>query len=166
MVNVFDAMKIAGFIADMKSRNFSTYGQWIGITLVFLCIALGISNLFHVNAVIAFGIIAIVQGVILAFVEIPVLLKIFRVPDWFVNIIQKLDNNWMRVAFYALMAVIQWLSIIPMVTSLICLAILFTINALFYGIAGLTHQEFHDSKVVSSYDNNETPADAQIRDVI
>ncbi|ODV85905.1 hypothetical protein CANARDRAFT_197417 [[Candida] arabinofermentans NRRL YB-2248] len=161
-----DYIKFSGFNEDMKSRNFSLYGQWIGILLVFLCLALGIANIFHFSVVIVFAIIAIVQAPILAFVEIPFLLKIFRVPDWFILGIQKIDSNWMRVVFYALNAVIQWLSLTVQATSLLALAILFTIAAACYGIAAATHQDFHKSNVVASVDVGELPIDAQIRDAL
>ncbi len=142
------------------------YGQWVGIFLVFLSLALGIANIFHFNIVIVFAIIGIVQSPVLAFVEIPFLLKVFRVPDWFILAVQTIDTNWKRVFFYAIMALLQWLSLTCMVSSLIALAILFTIAAAFYAIAALAHQEFHNSNVVASVDVGELPVDAQIREAL
>ncbi|OBA15170.1 uncharacterized protein OGAPODRAFT_24916 [Ogataea polymorpha] len=161
-----DYIRISGFVQDMKSMNFSLYGQWIGIVLIFLSIALGIANIFHFNIVIVFAILAIIQGIILAFVEVPFLLKIFRVPDWFIRGVQTLDQNMYRVLFYVIMAVIQWLSITCMSTSLIALAVLMTIAAICYAVAGVMKQEFHKSNVVASVDVSEMPIDAQIRQAL
>ncbi|GMG19520.1 unnamed protein product [Ambrosiozyma monospora] len=161
-----DYIKFSGFGADMKSKNFSLYGQYLGIVLVFLSIALGISNIFHANAVIAFAIIAICQGIIIAFVEIPFLLKIFRVPDSFISFVQLLDTNWKRSIFYVINAIIQWLSLTCMATSLICLAILYTVNTIFYIIAAILKQDFHKSNVVASVDVTDLPVDAQIRSAL
>ncbi|AWU76679.1 uncharacterized protein C5L36_0C06040 [Pichia kudriavzevii] len=163
---ITDYFRISGFVADMKSRNLSLYGQWIGITSIFLSLALGISNLFHVNIVFVFGIIAIVQAPILALVEIPFLLKIFRIPDSIITFVQSLDTNFMRVIFYAIMAIIQWLSLTCKATSLIALAIMFTIAMFAYAGAMLLGQEFHKSNVVATVQVGETPAEAQIRNVL
>lgn len=163
---ITDYFKISGFLQDMKSRNLSLYGQWIGITCIFLSLALGIANLFHINVVFIFGIIAIVQSPILALVEIPFLLKIFRIPDSLISFIQQLDTNWMRALFYAINAVIQWLSLTCMATSLLALAILYTINVFCYAGAAILGQEFHQSNVVATVHVSETPAEAQIRNVL
>ena len=64
------------FKNDMGSRNYGIYGKWIGILTSFLCLALGIANIFHFSLVIIFSIIAIVQGFLILFVELPFLLKI------------------------------------------------------------------------------------------
>lgn len=145
---------------------YSLYGQWIGITCIFLSLALGISNLFHVNLVFIFGIIAIVQAPILALVEIPFLLKIFRIPDSIISFIQLLDSNAMRAAFYAVMAILQWLSLTCKATSLLALAILFTLNVCLYFGAHVLGQDFHKSNVVATVQVSETPAEAQIRNVL
>lgn len=113
-----------------------------------------------------FGIIAIVQAPILALVEIPFLLKIFRIPDSLITFIQQLDTNWMRVLFYTIMAVLQWLSLTCMATSLLTLAILYSINILLYGGAAILGQDFHKSNVVAAVQVNEIPSEAQIRNVL
>lgn len=113
-----------------------------------------------------FGIIAIVQAPILALVEIPFLLKIFRIPDSIITFVQSLDTNKMRVIFYAIMAIIQWLSLTCKATSLIALAIMFTIAMFAYAGAMLLGQEFHKSNVVATVQVGETPAEAQIRNVL
>lgn len=72
----------------------------------------------------------------------------------------------MRSLFYVIMAVIQWLSLTCMATSLLTLAILYTANALFYGGAAILGQDFHKSNVVATVQVNEIPSEAQIRNVL
>ncbi|ODQ78575.1 hypothetical protein BABINDRAFT_39276 [Babjeviella inositovora NRRL Y-12698] len=145
-----DFLNFSGFSDDFKARNYSVYGQWTGIISIFVCIGLGIANLFHVSVVIVFGIICIVQGLILVFVEIPFMLKCCPMSDNFVNAITKFEQNWWRVGFYVVMALVQWLSLTVMVTSLICPAIILTFGAVFYAIAALKHQEFVKSSMVNN----------------
>lgn len=64
-------LNVGGMVKDLKSFNFSVYGRWFGYINIILCIALGIANLFHVSGVIAFGIISIIQGLVILFIEIP-----------------------------------------------------------------------------------------------
>lgn len=54
----------------------------------------------------------------------------------------------MRAAIYGLMSVIQWLSIIAKVTSLIAAAVVLLFAALFYALAGVKGQEFQSSKTL------------------
>lgn len=131
-----------GLSADFKKKNFSLYGQWISLLTIILCLALGVANLFHVNLVIIFSIIALVQGVIVLFVEVPFLLKICPLTDTFTNFVRKFDQNWPRCGFYLLMSVIQWLSLLLMATSLLVIAILFLLLSLCYLFAALKKQEY------------------------
>lgn len=163
---ITDYIKVAGLMADMKSRNLSLYGQYLGIASIPLAISLGIANLFHVSLVFIFGIVCIVQAPLIAIVEIPFLLKIFRIPDFVILGIQRLDSNWMRVLFYAAMAAIQWVSLTLMTTSLLALAILWTMCLLSYAGAAVLGQEFHKSNVVATVNVGETPVEAEIRDVL
>ncbi|KAK6459896.1 hypothetical protein DFJ63DRAFT_254726 [Scheffersomyces coipomensis] len=131
-----------GLSSDFKKKNFSLYGQWIGILTIFLCLALGVANIFHASLVIIFSIICIVQGLVVTFVEIPFLLKICPLTDTFTNFIKNFDENLPRCGFYLLMAVIQWLSLTIQATSLIVVAVLFTISSSCYALAYFTKQEF------------------------
>lgn len=143
MSNVFN-----GLSKDFKKKNFSLYGQWISILTIFLCIALGIANIFHFNLVIIFAIICIVQGLIVLFVEIPFLLKICPLTETFTNFIRNFDDNWPRCGFYLLMSVIQWLSLLLMATSLLVVAVLFLLSSACYFFAAVKHQEY----IKSSFD--------------
>lgn len=133
-----------GLKADLKSKNFSIYGQWWGIFMVVLSLALGIANLFREKKLIVFGVLAIVQGIILAFVEIPFLHNLLPV-----NLIALVDSNWKRTALYVVFAIIQFLSlIVSKNSSLIALAVCYLVGAFLYGLAAGLNQEFHDSNVV------------------
>lgn len=72
----------------------------------------------------------------------------------------------MRVVFYVIMAVLQWLSLTCMATSLLTLAILYTFNVIFYAGAAILGQDFHKSNVVASVQVSEVPVEAQIRNVL
>ncbi|GMM33447.1 Tvp18 protein [Saccharomycopsis crataegensis] len=135
----FDGLK-----NDAKSKNFSVYGKWLGIFSVLLCLALGISNIFRFDLIIIFSILAIVQGVLVLLVELPFLLKICPFNADFTGVMKQFNNNWPRVGFYVLLAVIQWLSLVIKATSLITLAVLWTFCAIMYAISAATHQEFHN----------------------
>lgn len=54
----------------------------------------------------------------------------------------------MRAAAYGVMALIQWLSIIPKATSLIAEAVVLTVTALCYLLAAVKHQQFVGSKTL------------------
>lgn len=130
---------------DAKSRNFSVYGKWLGIVTVILGLALGISNIFRFDLIIIFSIIAIVEAVLVLLVELPFLLKICPFTAGFTDVMNKFNANWPRVGFYVILAVIQWLSLIIKATSLIALAVIWTIVAVFYALSAFAHQEFHNS---------------------
>lgn len=54
----------------------------------------------------------------------------------------------MRAAIYAVMSVVQWLSLIRQVTSLIAAAVMLLIAAAFYALAGVKGQGFVGSKTL------------------
>lgn len=132
----------SGLSADFKKKNFSLYGQWISIVTIFLCLALGIANIFRLDLVVIFAVICIVQGLVVLFVEVPFLLRICPLTDTFTNFIRNFDNNWPRCGFYLLMSVIQWLSLVPKSTSLIVVAVFFLFSSACYLFAALKHQEY------------------------
>lgn len=54
----------------------------------------------------------------------------------------------MRAGFYGVMALAQWLSLISAATSLLAAAVLLTIAASFYALAGVKGQGFVGSKTL------------------
>ncbi|ABN64544.1 predicted protein [Scheffersomyces stipitis CBS 6054] len=137
----------SGLSADFKKKNFSLYGQWVGIISILLCLALGVANIFHASIVIVFSIICIVQGLVVTLVEMPFLLKICPFTETFTNFIKNFDANWPRCGFYLLNAAIQWVSIAVMATSLIVVACFFTVAGGCYALAAITHQEYLKSSI-------------------
>jgi len=57
----------------------------------------------------------------------------------------------MRAAIYALMSLIQWLSLTLDTTSLIAAAVFLLIAAVFYALAGLKKQGFVGSKTLGGH---------------
>ncbi|KAK3316349.1 hypothetical protein B0H66DRAFT_292277 [Apodospora peruviana] len=134
---------------EFQTRNFSIYGQWLGILSMILCFALGIANIFTFYIfIIIFAIICLVSSFIILFVEVPLLLRICPTSSGFDATIRRVSTNYMRAGAYGVMALVQWLSIIPRATSLIAAAVLLTLTALCYLMAGVKGQAFVGSKTL------------------
>ncbi|KAI1473057.1 Golgi apparatus membrane protein TVP18 [Daldinia caldariorum] len=136
---------------EFATRNFSIYGQWLGILSMILCFALGISNffslLFH-PLIIIFAIFALVFCFIILFIEVPLLLRICPTSASFDAAIRKVSTNYMRAGTYGVMAVIQWVSLAVAATSLVAAAVVLTFTALCYAFAGIKGQAFVGSKTL------------------
>jgi hypothetical protein len=85
---------------------------------------------------------------IIIFIEIPLLLRICPTSPKFDAFIRKFGSNYMRAAIYAVMSVVQWVSIWAKATSLIVAAVFLMIAAIFYALAGLKGQQFQGSKTL------------------
>ncbi|KPI38614.1 Golgi apparatus membrane protein TVP18 [Cyphellophora attinorum] len=133
---------------EFRSRNFSIYGQWLGVLCIILGFALGIANIFHFNLLILFSIILLVCSFILIFIEIPLLLRICPTSAKFDVFIRRFTTNYMRAAIYGLMSLVQWLSIIVDASSLIVAAVFLMLAGVCYALAGLKHQDFVGSKTL------------------
>ncbi|TGZ81415.1 hypothetical protein EX30DRAFT_340696 [Ascodesmis nigricans] len=136
--------------SEFKTRNFSIYGQWTGILCVILCIAVGIANIFTFNAgIIIFSIICLVTGLLIIFLEVPLLLRICPTSSKFDEFIRKFHSNWGRAAFYLIASTVQWLSLVTKRgTSLIAAAVFLLFAGLFYLLAAVKKQEFMGSKTL------------------
>ena len=88
------------------------------------------------------------SGFVLIFIEIPLLLRICPTSSKFDAFIRRFTTNYMRAAVYAIMSLVQWLSIIVAGSSLIAAAVVLLIAAAFYALAGLKHQDFVGSKTL------------------
>ncbi|KAK3203158.1 hypothetical protein GRF29_112g398985 [Pseudopithomyces chartarum] len=133
---------------EFKSRNFSIYAQWTGVVCIFLCFALGISNIFNPPLVIPFSIVCLIYAPVILFLEVPLLLRICPTSPKFDAFIRKFETNYLRAALYLGMSVIQWVSIWAKATSLIAAAIVLLFAAIFYGLAGVKGQAFQGSKTL------------------
>lgn len=88
------------------------------------------------------------SGLVLIFVEIPLLLRICPTSSTFDNFIRRFTTNAMRAAIYGTMSLIQWLSLIKDATSLIAAAVVLLLAAVCYAIAALKRQTFVGSKTL------------------
>ncbi|MCJ1426405.1 Golgi apparatus membrane protein tvp18 [Sticta canariensis] len=120
----------------------------LGVLSIILCIALGIANLLHLSILILFGALCLLSGLVLIFVEVPLLLRICPTSSTFDNFIRRFTTNAMRAAIYGTMSLIQWLSLIKDATSLIAAAVILLLAALCYAIAALKKQTFVGSKTL------------------
>lgn len=136
---------LKGLSSDFKSRNWSIYAQWLGIFCVPLCIALGVVNLLHVSLIIIFSIICLVQGLLVLFLELPFLLKICPVTDRFTSFVNTFRQNLPRAIFYIILAGIQYGGIGIKATSLIAVAVMFTLTSFSYFMAYIVKQDFTES---------------------
>ncbi|KAI1429893.1 hypothetical protein F5Y12DRAFT_709896 [Xylaria sp. FL1777] len=135
---------------EFATRNFSIYGQWLGILSMILCFALGIANffnLFHILLII-FAIICLVSSFIILFLEVPLLLRICPTSSTFDAAIRRVSSNYMRAAVYLVMAIVQYLSIIVNPSSLIAAAVVLTLTSVCYALAGFKGQAFVGSKTL------------------
>jgi hypothetical protein len=57
----------------------------------------------------------------------------------------------MRAAIYAVMSLVQWISLVLHATSLIAAAVILAIAAIFYLIAALKGQDFAGSKTLGGH---------------
>ncbi|KAJ5918502.1 hypothetical protein N7454_000134 [Penicillium verhagenii] len=134
---------------EFRSRNFSIYGQWTGVLGMILCLALGIANIFTVHVVrIIFSVLALASTFVILFIEVPWLLRICPTSSTFDAFIRRFTTNWMRAAMYLVLSGIQWASLCTGASSLIAVAVVLIIAALFYAFAGLRNQEFVGSKTL------------------
>ncbi|RYP15157.1 hypothetical protein DL765_005896 [Monosporascus sp. GIB2] len=135
---------------EFATRNFSIYGQWLGILSMILCFALGIANFFNLFKIILvlFAILCLLSSFIILFIEVPLLLRICPTSSSFDNAIRKVSTNYMRAGTYGVMALIQWLSITVATSSLIAAAVVLTLTALCYLLAGVKGQAFVGSKTL------------------
>ncbi|KAI9488133.1 hypothetical protein BDB00DRAFT_884950 [Zychaea mexicana] len=113
-----------GCCDEVTSKNFSLYGQWLGLISVVLLIALGIVG--FVNHIV-FSIVGWVLALILLFVEIPLCLKCCPTSP-------------------KLFAVVMFLSTLMDKGPLIAAAVSLLLAAICYGAGAATGQSFASSK--------------------
>ncbi|KAJ9489299.1 hypothetical protein VN97_g3959 [Penicillium thymicola] len=134
---------------ELRSRNFSIYGQWTGVLCIILCLALGIANILSFNLVLTIiGAISIVSAFLILFIEVPFLLRICPTSPKFDAFIRRFTTNWMRALIYAVLGGIQLISLAERSSSLIAGAVVLLIAAVFYSLAALKKQEFVGSKTL------------------
>ena len=89
-----------------------------------------------------------ISSFLILFVEVPLLLRICPTSSTFDAAIRKISTNYMRAGAYGVMALVQWLSCVYHVTSLVAAAVFLTFTAVCYLLAGLKGQAFVGSKTL------------------
>lgn len=134
---------------EFQTRNFSIYGQWLGILSMILCLATGISAIFSFTVLlIIIGVISIVFAFLILFIEVPLLLRICPTSSKFDSAIRQVSTNYMRAAAYAIMSVVVFLSLLNSASALIAAAVFLALTALCYLAAGIKGQAFVGSKTL------------------
>ncbi|CAM1506417.1 Fc.00g060580.m01.CDS01 [Cosmosporella sp. VM-42] len=137
---------------EFQTRNFSIYGQWLGILSMIVCLAVGIANIFTFHPLtIVFCALALCSSFIILFVEVPLLLRICPTSGKFDELIRKISTNYLRAAAYGVMALIQFLSTIGPDTSLIAAGVFLALTGICYLLAGIKGQDFVGSKTLGGH---------------
>ncbi|KAM0426764.1 hypothetical protein ACHAPT_008080 [Fusarium lateritium] len=136
---------------EFQTRNFSIYGQWLGILSMIVCLAVGIANIFSSLAHpirIIFCALAIASAFIILFIEVPLLLRICPTSGKFDEMIRKVSTNYMRAGAYGVMSTLQFVSNVTGPSSLIAAAVFLLLTAICYLLAGIKGQAFVGSKTL------------------
>ncbi|CAO3626030.1 unnamed protein product [Cunninghamella blakesleeana] len=134
-----------GCMDEITSKNFSLYGQWLGIISIILLIALGIVGFIgHV----VFSIVGWVIAFILILVEIPLCLKLCPTSPKLDGFISYFENCYFRAAMYLIFAVVMFLSNLMYQTPLIAAAVALLLGAISYGAAAAMGQTFASSRIL------------------
>ncbi|KAF4976845.1 hypothetical protein FZEAL_6548 [Fusarium zealandicum] len=134
---------------EFQTRNFSIYGQWLGILSMIICLAVGIANIFSLNVIrYIFCAFAIASAFIILFIEVPLLLRICPTSGKFDEVIRKISTNYMRAAAYGVMSTLQFVSNVTGPSSLIAAAVFLLLAAICYLLAAVKGQAFVGSKTL------------------
>ncbi|RCI10197.1 hypothetical protein L249_8479, partial [Ophiocordyceps polyrhachis-furcata BCC 54312] len=134
---------------EFQTRNFSIYGQWLGILSMIICLATGISTIFTFSiTLIIFCAFAIASSFLILFIEVPLLLRICPTSGKFDEFVRKISTNYMRAAAYLIMSVIQFVSIAFGRSALIAAAVFLLLTFICYLLAGIKGQDFVGSKTL------------------
>lgn len=131
-----------GFMSDIQAKNWSVYGQWLGLACFFVDIVIGVISIFHLSLIIIFSVLCICSGVCILFLEVGFLLRVCPITDRFATFIKFFHANLPRAGFYILLAAIQWGGLGVKVTLLLIPAIMMTVTSLCYLLAYITKQDF------------------------
>ncbi|KAJ1889257.1 Golgi apparatus membrane protein tvp18 [Kickxella alabastrina] len=126
-----------GFVEELKTGNFSLYGQWCALLSGVLLIVLGVVTLI---AHPIYSILAIVFGAICILIEIPFLLKLCPTGPSFDRAFGGLKNHWWRFVAYLAFAIIMWSSLAKGGGILAIGAVTVTIAAACYLVAAVKKQ--------------------------
>ncbi|KAJ2459652.1 Golgi apparatus membrane protein tvp18 [Coemansia sp. RSA 2424] len=133
-----------GFVEELRTGNFSLYGQWLALLSGVLLIVLGaVTFPFHI----VFSILAIIFGVVCIIIEVPLLMKLFPTGPTFDRLFGGLKNHWWRFVAYLVFAIVMWASLAKGGGILAIGAVTVTMAAGCYLIAAVKKQ----SKVTTTW---------------
>lgn len=89
-----------------------------------------------------------VSSFIILFIEVPLLLRICPTSSTFDAAIRRVSTNYIRAGTYAVMALVQWLSLLIDPSSLIAAAVFLSLTAVCYLLAAVKNQAFVGSKTL------------------
>ncbi|KAJ1719458.1 Golgi apparatus membrane protein tvp18 [Coemansia biformis] len=126
-----------GFVQELKTGNFSLYGQLLGLLSGVLMIVLGgVTILSHV----IYSVLAIVFGALCLFIELPIFLRLCPTGPKFDKAVRGLRSHWLRFFTYLIFAIVMWASLASSVTLLAIAAVAISLTALCYLVAALRNQ--------------------------
>ncbi|KAJ2772511.1 Golgi apparatus membrane protein tvp18 [Coemansia nantahalensis] len=126
-----------GFAKELKTGNFSLYGQLVGLLAGVLMIVLGgVTIVSHV----VYSILAIVFGVLCLLIELPFFLRLCPTGPSFDKAVRALRNHWLRTLVYVIFAVVMWASLASGLTLLVIAAVAITLAAACYLVAAIRNQ--------------------------
>ncbi|KAJ2378692.1 Golgi apparatus membrane protein tvp18 [Coemansia sp. RSA 2607] len=126
-----------GFVEQLKTGNFSFYGQCFSLLSAVLLIVLGaVTFIAHI----VYSILAIVFGVICIVIECSGVLMLCPTGPTFDRGVEKLKNHWLRFGFYLVFAIVMWSSLAKDGGVLAIGAATITVAAACYLIAAIKKQ--------------------------
>lgn len=154
---------MASLWAEIASGDFNIYGQWYVLTnsiidmcrlallAIILLVVAGFANIFSLSnaSLILWAIISFVFAFMIILLEFPLCRRCCTLSEGFSAFIKKLENHIFRTVFYAVMATVMWLSVIPgSSATLIIVALNLTVVGACYLIAALK-KEKHTETMLS-----------------
>ncbi|KAI9244600.1 hypothetical protein EDC94DRAFT_572290 [Helicostylum pulchrum] len=134
-----------GFFDEIKSKNCSLYGQWLGIISIILLIALGIVGF---TGHVIFSIVGWVIAFLLVLVEIPLCIKVCPTSPKLDSFIAYFENCYFRAILYLVFAVVMFLSNLKGTGPLIACGVSLLLGSICYGFAAFKGQAFASSKIL------------------
>ncbi|KAK3829565.1 MAG: hypothetical protein JOS17DRAFT_748643 [Linnemannia elongata] len=123
-------------VDEIRSGNFSLYGQWCGLLSIVALILFGI-----ISFSIGWSLIGWIIAFLLVFIEIPLCMKCCPTSEKFDNFLTKFQNSYFRAGAYLVFAILMWIAVgVGHRTVQTVSALLLTFGFLSYTFAALRGQ--------------------------
>ncbi|KAL3898015.1 MAG: hypothetical protein SGCHY_003024 [Lobulomycetales sp.] len=137
---------LAGIKSEAQSKNFTVWGQWVGLLSILLLLAVGIFTL--ISDKFLFAIAGFAEAGLLLFLEIPILMRCCPVSDRCTSVVNFFEAPRFRVVLYALFATFLWLSLLIGPSALIAPALTLSICFVLYLVAVVKGEGLERSEVL------------------